>query len=79
MDSFRIVFYHYLSRRKRLQSSKKLNLPKISKGAPLKKNFKTEFSYMNYHVEDARLVFTNALGAKEKGATIFTRTICVVQ
>lgn len=71
-----LYFYDYLSRRKQLKRSKKLNLLKIFEGTPLKKKFKTGFSYMDCQVDDSRLVISNAIGAKEKGSTIFTRTIC---
>jgi len=44
--------------------------------APLKAEMKTGFEYSDCAVDDARLVLTNALLAKQHGAVIYTRTRC---
>lgn len=41
--------------------------------SPLKKQFTGAFSYSDCQVDDARLVITNAIGAREHGADIRTR------
>lgn len=69
-----LFLYDHLSRRQILPGSKRLNLRKEASGAPLKKTFKTGFSYYDCYGDDSRLVVMNAMQAKELGAEIFTHT-----
>ena len=69
--------YDILSGRTKLPRSKALNLGTNLNEDPLNLSLKKGFSYYDCKVNDARLVVTNAIRAKEKGATILTRT-CVI-
>ena len=71
-----LFIYDYLSKRKSLQGSKKINFQKSPLGKPLKKRFTIGFSYSDCQTDDARLVVVNALEAKRRGATVLTQTHC---
>lgn len=60
-----------------LPKSQKVSFPNPQCGQSLKPEFKHGFIYSDLQVDDSRLTILNALSAKEKGATILTRTACV--
>ena len=68
-----LFLYDHLSTRSKLPGSHKI---KLDNNSPLHTSFKTGFSYYDCKADDARLVIINAQQAKEKGATILTRTAC---
>ena len=69
-----LFLYDHLGGRKMLPGSRKLDLRKAPEGRAIKKDYTTAFEYSDCWVDDARLVVLNALDAKERGATILTRT-----
>lgn len=69
-----LFLYDNLSRRHVLFGSRSINFKSHISGAPLKDTFTKGFVYSDAWVDDARLVITNAMSAKEMGATILTRT-----
>lgn len=72
-----LFLYNWLAPRKRLGRSQRLCLRKAKEGAPLKSHLETGFAYWDCRVDDARLVVLNAADARDRGATICTRTRCV--
>ncbi|MCK5893971.1 MAG: glycerol-3-phosphate dehydrogenase [Endozoicomonadaceae bacterium] len=68
-----LFLYDILARREVLPGCRTVKLDETS---PLKPTFKTAFEYSDCWVDDARLVITNAIAAKENGAKILTRTRC---
>lgn len=66
-----LFLYDHLSMRSTLMRSQKVRLDNRS---PLKSSFKTGFEYSDVWVDDSRLVLLNALGLRERGGAIFTRT-----
>ncbi len=72
-----LFLYDWLARRNRLGRSRRLNLHTAKEGAPLKEHLTTGFAYSDCRVDDARLVVLNAVDARERGASIRTRTRCV--
>ncbi len=68
-----LFLYDSLAKRKTLPGSQCVNL---DKSTPLKPTFTRAFEYSDCWVDDARLVITNAIGAREHGADIFPRTRC---
>jgi glycerol-3-phosphate dehydrogenase len=71
-----LFLYDHLARRDLLPGSHGANLRTHEAGAPLKSDFTRGFVYSDGFVDDARLVLLNAMDAAEKGARIFTRTVC---
>jgi glycerol-3-phosphate dehydrogenase len=69
-----LFLYDHLSRRALLPASRGVNLRRHATGAPLVDSLVRGFIYSDAWVDDARLVVLNALDAKERGATIHTRT-----
>lgn len=69
-----LFLYDHLSRRELLPGSRGVNLRRHVAGEPLNKSLVRGFIYSDASVDDARLVVLNALDAKERGATILTRT-----
>ena len=67
-------FYDYLSKRKILRGSQKINFNDDPRRGPLKDRFKQGFGYLDCQTDDARLVVANALQARHFGADILTRT-----
>ena len=57
-----------------MPGTKSLNLSKDEAGKSLNPIFKKGFEYSDCWVDDARLVVLNAKDAKQRGATIWTRT-----
>ena len=72
-----LFLYDHLARRELLPGSRGIDLSKSPLGAPLKAQYRYGFEYSDGWVDDARLVLLNALDARDKGATLLTRTACV--
>ncbi len=72
-----LFLYDHLGARKRLPGSGTFSLTDTPQGAPLKPELTKAAYYSDCWVDDARLVVLNALDAKERGATILTRTECL--
>ncbi len=72
-----MFLYDRLSGRKKLSKSEALDFATNPLADPLSDKYARGFSYSDCWVEDARLVTLNAMDAKEKGATVMTRTACV--
>lgn len=70
-------FYDHLARRSKIPKSKFCNLKKNPNDNPLNDKFNTGFSYYDAVTMDSRLVISNALFAKEYGATILPRHECI--
>ena len=71
-----LYLYDTLARREFLPGSEALVLRSHPAGAPLKDSFTRGFAYSDGWVDDARLVVLNAIAARERGASILTRTAC---
>jgi glycerol-3-phosphate dehydrogenase len=69
-----LFLYDHLGGRKILPPTRSLDLATDEAGQPLKHEFARAFEYSDCWVEDARLVVLSALDARERGATIRTRT-----
>jgi glycerol-3-phosphate dehydrogenase len=72
-----LFLYDHLARREVLPGSAGIDLRHSPLGAPLKREFRRGFVYSDGWVDDARLVLLNAVDARERGATVMTRTRCV--
>ena len=72
-----LFLYDHLGGRKRLWSTRTLDLTQDAAGAPLKPGFARGFEYSDCRVDDARLVVLNARDAADRGAGIRTRTRAV--
>ena len=72
-----LFLYDHLGGRERLPPTRALDLRRDPAGLPLKPALRRAFEYSDCWVDDARLVVLNALDAKERGATVLTRTRCV--
>jgi glycerol-3-phosphate dehydrogenase len=72
-----MFFYDWLAGRKKLAHSEALDFATNPLADPLDDKYARGFSYSDCWVEDARLVTLNAMDAKERGATIMSRTACV--
>jgi len=66
--------YDHLGGRITLPGSKAVTFPHMEFSAGLKSDFRSGFVYSDCRVDDSRLTVINAMSAKEKGATILTRT-----
>ncbi len=71
-----LFLYDHLARRRRLPGSRAVDLRAHPAGAALDARFRRGFEYSDGWVDDARLVLLNALDARERGATVLTRTRC---
>ncbi len=69
-----LFLYDNLAKRATLKGSKAISFKKSN---TLQPHLVKGFEYSDGWVDDARLVVLNALGAKERGADIFTRTKCI--
>ncbi|MDX7953113.1 glycerol-3-phosphate dehydrogenase [Lichenihabitans sp. Uapishka_5] len=69
-----LFLYDNLGGRKMLPRSRKVDLRTAPEGKPIKDAYSTAFEYSDCWVDDARLVVLNALDAKNRGATVLTRT-----
>src|ERR1700730_16749506 len=72
-----LFLYDWLARRNRLGRSRRLDLRTAKEGGPFNGHLTTAFAYADCRVDDARLVVLNAVDARERGASIRTRTRCV--
>ncbi len=70
-----LFLYDYLGKREQLASSNSVVFNPVE--SPLKQDMYRGFEYSDCVVDDARLVVLNAMQAREKGATVVTRTRCV--
>ena len=71
-----LFLYDHLARRRRLPGSRGIDLRAHPAGAPLAPRFRRGYEYSDGWVDDARLVVLNAVDARERGATVLTRTRC---
>jgi glycerol-3-phosphate dehydrogenase len=71
-----LFLYDHLARRRRLPGSEGVDLRRHPAGAPLDPRYTKGFVYSDAWVDDARLVVITAMDARERGATILTRTRC---
>jgi glycerol-3-phosphate dehydrogenase len=74
-----LFLYDHLARRDFLPGSTSIDLradPAAPAAVPLQRRFARAFVYSDAWVDDARLVVLAAVDARERGATIFTRTRC---
>lgn len=69
-----LFLYDHLTRRVTLPGAATV---KFGTSSPLQGQIKKGLQYSDCWVDDARLVVTNALHAKNKGATVKTRTKCI--
>tara|TARA_R110002072_G_scaffold154_1_gene955 strand:- start:8532 stop:10136 length:1605 start_codon:yes stop_codon:yes gene_type:complete len=68
-----LFLYDHLSKRNTLPKAKKIQFDQTS---PFKAEIKKGFQYHDCWVDDARLVITNAIDARNRGAGIHTQTQC---
>jgi glycerol-3-phosphate dehydrogenase len=66
--------YDHLGRRVSLPGSKAVKFPHVEYSAGLKSELRDGFVYADCRVDDARLTVANAVAARDKGATVLTRT-----
>lgn len=71
-----LFLYDRLGGRQTLAGSHGVTFSQHPAGKPLKSEFKKGFVYSDAWVQDARLVVLNAMDARDRGATILTRTRC---
>ncbi len=71
-----LLIYDFLAKREILPGSGGIDLRSHPAGKPLKAEFTKGFIYSDGWVDDARLVVLNTLDAAEKGAQVFTHTVC---
>jgi len=72
-----LFLYDHLAPRDFLPASGTVFLRASPAGTALQKHYARAFAYSDAWVDDARLVVLAALDARERGATILTRTRCV--
>ncbi len=72
-----LFLYDHLARRASLPGSHAVRLDRPPYNAGLKPQFKHGFIYSDCRVDDARLVVSNAMDARRRGAEILTRTACL--
>jgi glycerol-3-phosphate dehydrogenase len=66
--------YDHLGGRITLPGSKAVSFPHMEFSAGLKSDYRSGFVYSDCRVDDSRLTILNAMSARDKGATILTRT-----
>ena len=71
-----LFLYDHLARRELLPASTTIDLRGSIYGAPLQPRFRKAFVYSDAWVDDARLVVSNAIDARERGAQVWTRWRC---
>lgn len=69
-----LFLYDNLGGRKRLPSTRAIDLRREIEGAPIEAAYEHAFSYYDVWVDDARLTLLNALDAAERGADVQPRT-----
>ncbi|HQR48331.1 MAG TPA: glycerol-3-phosphate dehydrogenase [Steroidobacteraceae bacterium] len=72
-----LYLYDHLARRRLLPASRAVDLRRHPAGAALDPRYTQGFVYSDAAVDDARLVVLAALDARERGATVLSRTRCV--
>src|SRR5690348_2996815 len=72
-----LFLYDHLGGRRRLPATRVLHLRTAPEGRPIRDDYSKAFEYSDCWVDDARLVVLNAMDARERGAQILTRTICI--
>ncbi len=72
--SIGLFLYDKLAGKSKLPKSKKIDLKNHESGKILLDDFKSGFIYSDCWGDDSRLVVSNAMSAREKGAKIFTYT-----
>jgi glycerol-3-phosphate dehydrogenase len=72
-----LFLYDHLARRDFLPPSGSVDLRVDPAGSDLQPRFTRAFAYSDAWVDDARLVVLAAVDARERGATILTRTRCL--
>lgn len=65
--------YDHIGGRKKLPTTRTLNLRRCQQGEPLKDDYKKGFEYSDCWVDDSRLVIANARDAADRGATVLPR------
>jgi len=71
-----LFLYDYIGGRKKLPTSKSIDLKNSIEGQCLRDNYTKGFEYSDCSVNDSRLVVLNAMDAAEYGATIKTQHAC---
>ena len=71
-----LFIYDHLGGRKRIPSTKAVDLRRDPVGDVVRDDFGKAFAYWDVWVDDARLVILNAVDAARRGAEILTRTQC---
>jgi len=71
-----LFLYGHLARRQRLAASRTVDLRTHPAGPPLEAQYRRGFEYSDAWVDDSRLVVLSAVDARERGATVLTRTRC---
>ncbi len=71
-----LFIYDHLGGRKRIPSTKAVDLRRDPVGDVVRDEFGKAFAYWDVWVDDARLVILNAVDAARRGAEILTRTQC---
>jgi glycerol-3-phosphate dehydrogenase len=66
--------YDHLGGRETLPGSMRVNFPHLEFSAGLRPDIRFGFVYSDCRVDDARLTVINAVSAREKGASVLTRT-----
>ncbi len=69
-----LFLYDHLGGRKKLPGCRRIDLRNEPEGEPIKEAYTRAFEYSDCWVDDARLVVLNAMDARERGATVMTRT-----
>jgi glycerol-3-phosphate dehydrogenase len=69
-----LFLYDHLGGRISLPRSKAVAFPHMEYSAGLKGEYRSGFVYSDCRVDDSRLTILNAVSAREKGATVLTRT-----
>lgn len=72
-----LFFYDHLGGRKRIPSTRAVNLTQDPEGESLRDAYTRAFAYWDVWVDDARLVIVNAMDAARRGADVMTRTACI--
>jgi len=72
-----LFLYDHLTRRAALPGSSAVRLDRAPLNSGLRPELRHGFEYSDCRVDDARLVIANAIGARDLGATIRTRTECL--
>ena len=71
-----LFLYDHLAPRAHLAASAAVDLRTHIAGQALKSGYRRGFVYSDGQADDSRLVVLNALDARERGATVLTRTRC---